>query len=383
MAEAAKAPIYLDYNAAAPLRQEAWTAMGEVSGFAWANPSSIHQRGRAARARLERAREQIAQAIGAHAADVVFTSGGTESCNVALFGLIDCSQPAHVVTTGIEHPAVRETVAHLREKGVRVTVLQTPGGQAPSANEVDALLGHAGDEQTVLALQWVNHETGVVFPIEAYAERCQARGVRLFVDATQALGKLPIDVTRLGAACLAFAAHKVGGPTGVGALWVARAVELGRFACGGSQERGRRPGTPSAMLCVGFGEAAACAVRELSAYQDTVERQRWFEGELVKRGAVINGIEAERVPSVVNASFQFKHLRGTDVVAAFDLEGVCVSSGAACSSGLSQPSKVIMAMYPDQLWRAESALRFSFGLSTTRAELEFALAAFDRILSRA
>jgi cysteine desulfurase len=371
--------IYLDHHAAAPLCTAASAAMDAARGSAWANPASPHGAGRAARALLERARQQVADALGiAQAADLVLTSGGSEACNLGVRGLPGL-QGAHVVTSAVEHPAVARALQSLeREQAARVTRLPVPGGAPFSAERLAAALQ---PDTRLVAVQWVNHETGTMFPVADYARVCRAAGVPLFIDATQAAGKLAIDAGALQVDLLAIASHKLGGPAGAGALFVRRGLALEPQLVGGAQERGRRAGSPDVLAAVGFG--AACAqLSERLAHQPRLSRLRaGVEAELLRLGAVCNAPHGERVPTVTNVSFAGR--RGEALVAALDLEGVCVATGAACSSGLSEPSPVLLAMHPDEPWRAAAALRSSFGPETTEIEAEISLVALRRVLARA
>jgi cysteine desulfurase len=343
----------------------------------WANPSSVHAAGRASRALLEQARCAIACALGAEPADIVLTAGGTEACNLGLLQLADAGR-RHVVTTAVEHPAVAAPLAALEASGVRVTRLPVEAGRPP---DPQGLANALASDTAMCALAWVNHETGTIFPIQAYGELCRERGARLFVDATQALGKLPIDVASLaGVDLLAVASHKAGGPAGAGALWVRRGMSISPAMRGGAQERGRRGGTPDVLSAVGFGAACAALRERVQAQARLRELRRTVERSLVELGAVLNAAGFDRTSSVVNASFAGQ--RGDELVAALDLLGVCVSSGAACSSGLSEPSPVLLAMYPGEEWRASAALRFSFGPETTEIEMKTALDALCRVLRR-
>ncbi len=350
-------------------------AVARARERAWANPSSVHAAGRAARAALEQAREEVARAIGAVPADVVFTSGGTEACNLGVLGLA-AGAPRRVVTTRIEHPAVSEPVAALERAGAEVIRLDVPEGRPPSLEALDAALEGAG----LAALGWVNAETGTVLPVPAYAERCRARGVPLFVDATQALGKLEVDASRTGASALALAAVKIGGPPGAGALWVARGTPLEPRALGGAQERGRRAGSLDAAALAGFGAACAAVGARLAAMAEVACRRDRLERALVAHGAVVNGAAGPRVATVTSVSVP--GWRGSRLVAALDLEGLCASSGSACSSGVDAPSPVVAAMSPSEPWRAESALRLSLSAETTDAEIDEALCILERVLAR-
>ena len=376
--------IYLDHHASTPLAAAAARAMDDARAAAWANPSSVHAAGRRARALLEDARRAIAEAVCADAADLVLTSGGTESVNLAVLGLGARAQ--HVISTDIEHPALGEAVARLEQAGARVTRLRVQGGVAPSVDALAAALtansSAPAPQSTIVALQWVNHETGSLLPIADYAALCRARGVPLVVDASQALGKVRVDLRALGADAVAFAASKIGGPHGAGALYVARAVSLAPLLAGGGQERGRRPGTPDVRAAVGFGAAAAVLADRLAAMPRLAALRDRLEAALVARGAVVNGHDAgsERVATATHVAFD--GLRGEVLVAALDVEGVCVSSGAACSSGLAAPSPSVLAMYPHAPWRAAGALRFSLGPENDERDVDAALVALDRVLAR-
>lgn len=345
------------------------------------NPSSVHSAGRKARALLERGREQVASAIQANANDIVLTSGGTESCNLGLHGLLHRERAGatpHLITSSIEHPAIAAPIAALEQSGkLRVTRLCIAHGIAPDAS---ALRDAITSDTLGCAIQWVNHETGVRLPIASYAEVCRERGVPLLVDATQAAGKLAIDVASLGADLIALASHKLGGPAGAGALWIRRGVALEPQLRGGAQERGRRAGSPDVLAVIGFGAASAVIAERLAAQPHCLALRSRAELGLAALGFSANGARGERVSTAISASLQ--GARGEELVAALDLEGVCVSSGAACSSGLSAPSPVLLAMHPDQTWRASSALRFSFGPEARESDVDFALDALRRVLAR-
>jgi cysteine desulfurase len=371
--------IYLDHHAGTPICAAARSAIEAARPGAWANPSSVHAAGRAARALVETARRQVAEAIGAAAADVVLTSGGSEACNLGVLGRAAACSGAHVVTTHIEHPAVARAVDQLElERGVRVTRLPVPEGVAPSADQLAAAIT---PETRLVALQWINHETGTILPVADYARVCRSAGIPLFIDATQAAGKLAIDVNALDADLVAIASSKLGGPAGAGALWVRRGLDVAPRIAGGGQERGRRAGTQDVLALVGFGAACAALDERLAAMPRLEHLQGRTGSALSQLGAALNATAGARAPSVVNASF--RDMRGEELVAALDLEGVCASSGAACSSGLQEPSPVLRAMYASESWRASSALRLSFGPETSESELESALAALRRVLARA
>lgn len=338
------------------------------------NPSSGHAAGRAIRALLDQAREQIAAGIGAAPADVVLTSGGTEACNLAIRGLCGVPWTRHLVTSALEHPAVLEPIGELEREGVEVTRLNAPSGVVPDSEVLQRALR---EDTHALCVQWVNHETGATLPLEQYAAVCRERGVLLIVDGTQALGKLPFDVDRLGATAVAVAGHKAGGPAGSGALWIERGANLRAHVVGGGQERGRRAGTPDVLAAVGFGAACTAMGARLAAQPRIGQQRDRLEAALVALGAVANGA-GPRTATACNLSFT--GWQGRTLAAALDLEGLCVSAGAACSSGLDEPSAVIAAMHGPE--RARAALRFSLGPETTDAELQQAVEIVRRVLGR-
>jgi cysteine desulfurase len=368
--------IYLDHHAATPLVPAAREAMAAASEEGWANPSSVHAAGRRARAHLEEARRSIATAVGAEPPDVVLTGGGTEACNLGLLGL--AAGARRIVTTSIEHPAFAAAVDRLAAGGADVVRLPVPDGVAPDEDSVARAVEGGG---ALLAVAWVNHETGTLLPVARWAAAARAAGARVVVDGTQAAGKVAIDVAALGADAFALASHKLGGPAGAGALWVRRGIDLDALLAGGAQERGRRPGTPDVLAHVGFGAACRELPARLGAMPDVGRRRDRLERALLDRGASVNGAGGARVATVTGVSVP--GWRGEVLVAALDLEGICASSGAACSSGLSEPSPVVRAMYPEAPWRAGAALRLSLGPEITDRDVEQSIDALDRVLRRA
>jgi cysteine desulfurase len=369
--------VYLDHHAATPLHPDVLAALHALGETGWANPSSVHAEGRASRALIERSREQIARAVGAAPADVVLTAGGTEACNLALLGA-PLERGAHVVTTSVEHPALAEPLSRLEARAeVTVARLPVPGGRVPDVAQLTAAFTPA---TKLLALQWVNHETGTIFPVAAYAEACRAAGVLTFVDATQALGKLPFDVAALGVDLVALASHKIGGPAGAGALWVRRGIDLRSLLLGGGQERGRRAGTPDVRAAVGFGVACTLLGQRLDAQPRIAQLRDRLEAALLALGARRNAGDGPRVATATNLWFPGR--RADALVAALDLEGVAVSAGAACSSGKSEPSPVLLAMHPEEPAKSQASLRFSFGPEVSENDIDFAVKRCAGVLAR-
>ena len=361
-------PVYLDWNATTPPLGEVVEAMAQAARQAWGNPASVHAVGRAARDLVETAREAVALLVGAQARDVVFTSGGTEANNLALHGA-----PA-LVTSWLEHPSVTRMAETLHAQGRPVRWLEVPpSGRIEAGSVAESLVGLPAG--AVVAVAAANHETGVLQPMDAIAAVVHGAGARLHVDAVQAVGKLPVEGL-LGADTLSLAAHKMRGPKGIGAL-VHRPERAPRpLLVGGSQERGRRPGTVDPVAAAGFWVAAEWARASLGKRQPLQQLRDRLEAQLVAHGAVVNGAEAPRLGHVSNLSFGAR--AGDELVAALDLLGVAVSSGSACSAGTTEPSKVIAAMVG--LPRARSAVRISLGDATTGHDIDLALAAFERAL---
>ena len=242
--------------------------------------------------------------------------------------------------------------------------------------DLDAHLG-SGD---LLAMQWVNHEVGTTLDVHACIDKAKSTGAYVFIDATQALGKIPLNVDTLGADAVAFASQKIGGPPGAGALYIRRGVEIPSLHLGGLQERGRRAGTPDLVAWAGFGAACEGLNSRLSSKKRIAELRNRLEAGLIALGGQVNGGQLPRVHTVSNVGW--RDHKAEQLVAALDLEGILVSAGAACSSGLQEPSPVLLAMYPNEQWRAQSSIRASLGLDTTIEEIDTAIQAFAAVLSR-
>jgi len=338
------------------------------------NPSSVHHEGRAQRRLVEGARAAIAAVAGVEPASVVLTGGGTEACNLGVLGL--ARGITRVITTRLEHPAVARAIDVLAATGVSVTY-----ADVSALGELDLHALEDADEHTLIAVQWVNHETGHVLPVEQVALEARRRGARSFIDATQAFGKRPVDLGRLGATAVALASHKIGGPAGAGALVFERGVELDARALGGSQERGLRGGTEDVVALSGFGAAAAALPNRLSDMPRIGAMRDALEGALGDLGARSNAPTDRRVPTVTNVSLP--KWRSDWLVAALDAEGLAVSSGAACAAGAVVRSPVIEALFPEDPSRHASALRVSLGPETTEAMVEAAIAILRRVIPRA
>jgi cysteine desulfurase len=347
-------------------------------GRGYGNPGSLHHAGRAARALVEDAREAAAALIGAEAREIIFTAGASEANNLAIAGMLSEAMPeGPVVVSGVEHPSVIIPArAWAQRSGRSLIVLPV---DAQGRLDLDAMAG-AIPGAALVSVQWVNHETGVMQDIAALAARCRRHGVPLHCDATQAAGKLPIDLRSMGIDLLTFSAHKMGGPPGAGALFMRHGLRIVPQLLGGPQESGRRAGTENAAAIAGFGVACALARRELATFPARLRALREeFEAMVLAEitGALVNGADAPRAPHVSNIAFPGHDAE--DLLYALDARGIAVSTGAACSSGATDPSPVLLAMGQDHA-RARSALRFSFGVETTREALAFTASALRAIL---
>ena len=370
--------IYLDHNATTPVREEVVAEMLRVLRDCYGNPSSTHAEGAAARGELDRARDQVAGLIGCRPGEVVFTGSATEANNAAIFGLIR-APGAHLVTTNVEHPSVEEPVTALEAAGIRATrVAVDAEGRVDPDQVADAIT----DATALVSVMLANNETGVLQPIEAIAERVHARGRLLHVDATQAVGKIPVDAGRLGADLLSASAHKFNGPKGAGFLFQRAGVELAPHVQGGPQERRRRGGTENLAGIVGLGVACSLAEYELSDRTDRYARlrDRLWEGIRSKvSGMRRNGSPRHVLPNTLNV--EFAGTAGEVLLEALDLEGISVSAGAACHSGSIEPSRVLTAMgcSPAQ---ARGSLRFSVGHGVDDAQIDRVLAVLPDLVAR-
>jgi cysteine desulfurase len=369
---------YLDHNAGAPLRPEVAAAMVSAFGVT-GNPSSVHAEGRRARSLVEQARAQVAALVGAAPENVVFTSGGTEANNLGLVSGLG-ENGARLLVSPVEHPAV---LAGHAVPVAEVEQLAVDAAGVVALDDLEARLAREPGRPALVAIQVANNETGIVQSVREAAELARRYGARLHTDAVQAAGRVHVDIGALGVDSLALSAHKLGGPTGVGALIVAEGREVGtRLVSGGGQERGRRGGTENVAGIVGFGLAAEIAARDLAGEAVRFERLRTaLEGGIrqIAPEAVIFGEGRERLPNTV--CFAIRGLKAETTLIALDLDGVAVSSGAACSSGKVRRSHVLEAMgVAPEL--AEGAIRVSLGWNSTDADVARFAGALENVVQR-
>ncbi len=378
--------VYLDWNATTPPHADVVAAMQETARSSWGNPSSLHQTGRAAKALVEGAREALAGLLGFSPRDVVFTSGGTEANNLGVvrpfMGAEGEIVHGTLVTSRLEHPSVTSVAEWLARQGVRVIWLGVPSSGRIDPAELDRVLSDIEPGPRLVALQAVNHETGVIQPVADAVTFVRRHDAELHVDAVQAAGRLSPDAWN-GADSVAVAAHKMRGPKGIGALAVRAGIAVRPLLRGGAQERGLRPGTVDPVAATGFGVAARRAesgpgrYHRLASLRTRLEARLTVLGERTSSPPSINGT-APRAPHVTNLSWP--GWPGDELVAALDLEGVSVSAGSACAAGTPEPSRIIAAMLGEE--RARTAVRVSLGEETTERDFEQALVVFERVLVR-
>jgi cysteine desulfurase len=374
---------YLDHAATTPVHPEVVEVVTRILREDYGNPSSVHSAGRRAREAVEEARERVARAVGADPDEIVFTGGGTEADNLAIKGAVEASgrSAGRVVTTAIEHHAILDAVEWL---GSRYDVVVVPVGTSGIVTP-DAIAGIVDDETLVVSVMTVNNEVGTIQPIVEIAAGVKDKNPKTLVhtDAVQALGNIPVDVHAWGVDLAAFAAHKVGGPKGVGALYIRRGVEVAPGIHGGGQEGGLRSGTLNVAGIAGFGVAAEIAAKECDhkAAELRPLRDELMRGiQRIVPDATVNGSLEDRVPGSLNVCIP--GAGGQMLIALLDRAGVACSSGSACSSGALDPSHVLLAMgVPEEL--ARGSLRFSMGFGSTRADVDAVLDALPEAVERA
>ena len=370
--------VYFDNNATTPLLPEVFEAMRPYFGEHFGNASSIHHHGQETRAAVERARESVAALLGCRPSEIVFTSGGTEGDNLAIFGLVRPGD--HVITSTIEHHAVLNSCKHLEASGCEVTYVPVDGRCLVDPDDVRRALR---SNTKLITIMMANNETGALQPVENIGRIAAEADVYFHTDAVQAAGKVPADVQRIGCDLLSISGHKMHAPQGVGALYVRKGTILEPMLYGGSHERSRRAGTENVPGIVGLGKAAELArealergdLAKMAAQRDRIQHTVLSSVEATG----VNGDGAPRVPNTTNIYFDY--IEGEALVIALDLKGLAVSTGAACSSGAIEPSHVLTAMglKPD---RARASLRFSLGKQNPAEDVDFALSLIPQTVAR-
>ncbi len=363
--------VYLDNNATTKVAPEVLEAMMPYFSDYFGNPSSMHTFGGQVGKRVREAREQVAALLGAFTDEVILTSCGTESDNAAIrTALLTQPEKRHIVTSRVEHPAVRALCADLANRGYRVTEI---GVDAEGRLDMEQYRLSLTPDTAVVSFMWANNETGVMFPVEEAAQLAHGKGILFHTDAVQAVGKVPIDLSRSAIDMLSLSGHKLHAPKGIGALYVRKGMRFAPFLIGGHQEKGRRGGTENTPSIIGLGKACELAARNMEEENVRVRRLRdRLESGLLANvpNSRVNGDRQNRLPNTSNISFEF--VEGEAILLMLDEFGICASSGSACTSGSLQPSHVLRAMgVPFTM--AHGSIRFSLSIYNTDDEVDYVL----------
>lgn len=373
--------VYLDHGATTPVHPEVVKAMLPYLSAQFGNPSSLHEWGREAKAAMEDARSRVAKLIGADSEEIFFTSGGTESDNLAIFGVVNSLRKRgnHLITSAVEHHAVLDSVKYLGEHGFDVTWIPVDGYGLVNPEDIRKAIR---PDTILISIMHVNNEVGTIQPIEEIGRIAKEHGVVFHTDAVQSCGKIPVNVKALNVDLLSLSSHKIYGPKGSGALYVRKGLRLEPILHGGGQEKKRRPGTENLPGIVGFGKAATIALEELGTEMErlTTLRDRLIEGIQNRIEYVhLNGHPSHRIPGNVNMSFEF--VEGESLLLSLDMQGIAASSGSACTSGSLEPSHVLLAMgIPHQL--AQGSVRMTLGRDNTAEDIDYVLEVLPDIVSR-
>ena len=373
---------YLDNNATTRMREEVLEAMIPYMTDVYGNASSVHEFGRTARRAIDEARQKVADFLGAASKEeVVFTSGGTESDNLAIKGVASAlrAKGNHIITSAIEHHAVLNVCKQLEKEGFRVTYL---GTDKDGVMKLDELKTAIGKDTILITIMWANNETGTINPIEEIGRIAKEKGVCFHTDGVQAAGKLSFVLKDMNIDLASISAHKIYGPKGVGALYIRKGAKITPQMLGGHHEMGKRAGTENVAGIVGFGRAAELAKKELAAEsRKLTELRDYLHKGITSRieHTRLNGHPSARLPNTLNISFEY--LEGESIVLNLDMEGVAVSTGSACTSGTLEPSHVLTAMGVDPV-DAQGSIRFSLGRDTSKEDVDYVLEVLPPIIKR-
>jgi len=373
--------IYVDNNATTMVAPEVLDAMLPYFSTYYGNPSSMHSFGGDVAAKINTARENVAKLIGAQPDEIIFTSCGTESDSTAIRAAIE-SYPdkKHIVTSRVEHPAVKNLYETLSKKGYRTTFVPVDDR---GRLDMDYLYDSLSEDTALVSIMWGNNETGVIFPIEEISRQVNSRGIRFHSDAVQVVGKIPIDVSKTGVDMLSLSGHKFHSPKGIGALYVRKGTKFSPFMIGGHQEKGRRGGTENTASIIGLGKAAELAVKHLKAngYKPISRLRDKLERNLLDTipNAMINGDPKNRLPNT--SSIAFEYVEGEAILLMMNEHGICASSGSACTSGSLEPSHVLRAMGVP-FTAAHGSIRFSLSRYSTEDEIDKILEVLPPIIER-
>jgi cysteine desulfurase len=372
--------IYLDNNATTQVAPEVLETILPYFHELYGNPSSAHSFGGQVAEKVAEAREQVADLLGARPGEIIFTSGGTESDNAAIrSALAAYPEKRHIVTSQVEHPAIRSLCQHLAKEGYRVTEVAVNSQGELDMNQYTKSLT---PDTAIVSLMWANNETGVLFPVERAAELAKERDIIFHTDAVQAIGKIPISMRNNAVDMLSLSGHKLHSPKGIGVLYTRTGLKFKPYVIGGHQERNRRAGTENTPAIIGLGKACELAALHLEKENTRVKRLR----DKLEKGILekvphtrANGSAAPRLPNTSNISFEF--VEGESILLSLDAEGICASTGSACSSGSLEPSHVLLAMGLTPT-TAQGSIRFSLSLYNQEEELDYVLQKLPPIIER-
>ena len=372
--------IYADNNATTKVDKEVVDAMLPYFSDFYGNPSSMHTFGGRVARRINEARASVAEMINAEPEEIVFTSCGSESNNTAIMSAINSfPDKKHIITTRVEHPAVKSRVEQCVRNGYRTTFVPVDNiGRL----DLDYLYDHITDDTAIISIMWANNETGVIFPIKEISNVLKERGVLFHTDAVQAAGKIEVDVKKVEVDMLSLSGHKLNAPKGVGALYIRKGTRFSPFLVGGHQERGRRGGTENVASIIGFGKACELAAKHRETENEKIGKLRdRLENELTGKidKAIINGDRENRLPGTANISFEY--VEGESILLMMNEYGICASSGSACTSGSLEPSHVLRAMGVPYT-AAHGSIRFSLGRYNTDEDVDFIIEKLPPIIKR-
>lgn len=372
--------VYMDNNATTKTAPEVFEAMKPYFTDLYGNPSSMHFFGGQVESELRKARRKLAELLGADPEEIVYTSCGTESDNTAIWSALRTRpDKKHVITTRVEHPAVKSLASSLRELGYRVTEVSV---DRDGLLNLDHLRDSINENTAIISVMWANNETGVIFPVEDLAEIARSRGVVFHTDAVQALGKIPINLSATKIDMLSLSGHKLHTPKGIGALYVRKGTKFKPYIIGGHQEKGRRGGTENVPYIIGLGKAAELAQAHLTEENTRVKamRDRLERGLLAAiPNSMVNGDRVHRLPNTLNISFEY--VEGEAILIHLSNLGICASSGSACTSGSLEPSHVLRAMGVP-FTAAHGSIRFSLSIYNTEEEVDYVLTHMPPIIAK-
>lgn len=372
--------IYVDNNATTRVAPEVVEEMSPYFSELYGNPSSMHFFGGQVQTKVEEARERVAGLIGARPQEIIFTSCGTESDNTAIMSALESNpEKRHVVTTRVEHPAVKNLVGQLKREGYLVTELPVDRDGLLSMDEVSQVIT---EDTAIVSVMWANNETGVLFPVEEIAKVAKSRGAIFHTDAVQAVGKIPMNVAESQIDMLSLSGHKLHAPKGIGVIYVRRGTRFSPYIIGGHQEEGRRGGTENVPYIIGMGKACELAANHLDDMQVRVKglRDKLENGLLEKiPNSLVNGDRQQRLPNT--SSISFEYVEGESILLKLSDNGICASSGSACTSGSLEPSHVLRAMGVP-FTAAHGSIRFSLSSYNTEEEIDFILKVMPPIIEK-